>query len=125
MIEHKVGGHRDPRASVLRDVAGRDKVPRGGGKGSQRLGGAPASGMGRAACDSPEGGYAQRPVKEPACSQGTAGRPWCVCGVGAAREWKTEWAHSGRMQHLVTSETLGMSGRSELTWSDGEEDSGQ
>lgn len=38
MIEHKVGGHRDPRASELRDVAGRDKVPRGGGKGSQRLG---------------------------------------------------------------------------------------
>lgn len=38
MIEHKVGGHRDPRASVLRDVAGRDKVPLGGGKGSRRLG---------------------------------------------------------------------------------------
>lgn len=38
MTEHKVGGHRDPRASEMRDVAGRDKVPRGGGKGSRGLG---------------------------------------------------------------------------------------
>lgn len=92
MIEHKVDGHPDPRASALRDGARRATSSPGRLQGLTKVEGAHLppgwEGLRRAI-------KASDRWRNPS-AHGTAGKPWCVRGgVGEAHEWKTVLAHSG------------------------------